>query len=99
MARVVGLANTSGCSPPAVRRAAGHPRHRTGQPVRRADAPAPPGGGKPTRLSALCRTPRSGTGLSTKSDERKRVPIFSQKGKAFERDRDYIPDRVTKEPG
>ena len=27
------------------------------------------------------------------------MPIFSQKGKAFERDRDYIPDRVTKEPG
>ena len=27
------------------------------------------------------------------------MPIFSQKGKAFERDRDYITDRVTKEPG
>ena len=33
------------------------------------------------------------------ADERKRVPIFSQRGKAFERDLDYIPDRVTKEPG
>lgn len=27
------------------------------------------------------------------------MPRFTQQGKAFDRDMDYIPDRITKEPG